>query len=233
MSEYVYGPKKIEVQAGLSLKLGMDCYDFAGTIQSSNSNNKKNLLPTSAAEKTAFHAYWRVDLAPFGHRQEWLIKSFFATQNSDRSQLVLWSNGDMSENEILQEYLQRYPHSFALKVVDIDKLARGTALEGNKLLQLKDHRAWLDGDLIRLLLLWNFGGVWVDMDSLFTRDLEPLLEHEFVTQWDCYGVYIFPQAPTCQHSSYFFFLKINPTPRLMGPSSASAHIPHTCAKPSI
>ncbi|TFK62784.1 hypothetical protein BDN72DRAFT_872449 [Pluteus cervinus] len=25
------------------------------------------------------------------------------------------------------------------------------------------------------------------MDSLFIRDLEPLSEHEFVTQWDCYG----------------------------------------------
>jgi mannosyltransferase OCH1-like enzyme len=36
-------------------------------------------------------------------------------------------------------------------------------------------------------LLWAYGGVWIDMDSLLTRDLEPLLEHEFVTQWDCYG----------------------------------------------
>jgi hypothetical protein len=27
----------------------------------------------------------------------------------------------------------------------------------------------------------------VDMDTLLTRDLTPLLEHEFVTQWDCYG----------------------------------------------
>jgi hypothetical protein len=25
------------------------------------------------------------------------------------------------------------------------------------------------------------------MDTLLTRDLTPLLEHEFVTQWDCYG----------------------------------------------
>ena len=25
------------------------------------------------------------------------------------------------------------------------------------------------------------------MDMLLTRDLSPLLEHEFVTQWDCYG----------------------------------------------
>jgi hypothetical protein len=27
------------------------------------------------------------------------------------------------------------------------------------------------------------------MDSLLTRDLSPLLEHEFITQWDCYGAF--------------------------------------------
>ncbi len=186
VSEYVYGPKQREVQTGLPLKFGMDCYNFAGTIQPSNGG--QGFPPTtSAAERTVFHTYWRVDLASFGRRQEWMIKSFFATQDLDRTQLILWSNGDMSENEILQEYLGRYPHTFALKVVDIPELAKGTALEGSKLLRLKDRRAWLDGDLIRLLLLWNYGGVWMDMDSLFTRDFEPLLEHEFVTQWDCYG----------------------------------------------
>ncbi|KAI6116248.1 hypothetical protein F5141DRAFT_655108 [Pisolithus sp. B1] len=54
------------------------------------------------------------------------------------------------------------------------------------LLQLNDARAWVDGDLVRLLILWNHGGMWIDMDTLLTRDLSPLLEHEFVTQWDCY-----------------------------------------------
>jgi len=50
----------------------------------------------------------------------------------------------------------------------------------------KDNLAWVDGDLVRLLVTWAVGGVWVDMDTLLTRDLIPLLEHEFVTQWDCY-----------------------------------------------
>jgi hypothetical protein len=71
--------------------------------------------------------------------------------------------------------------------VDMVALASSTTLSGSELLKLKDKKAWLDGDLLRLLLLWNYGGVWIDMDSLLTRDLTPLLEHEFVTQWDCYG----------------------------------------------
>jgi hypothetical protein len=78
-----------------------------------------------------------------------------------------------------------------VKVVDIPRLARGTALDGNELLERQDQKGWVDGDLIRLLVLWTYGGVWVDMDSLLTRDLHPLLEHEFVTQWDCYGKYPF------------------------------------------
>lgn len=190
VSQYVYGPKRMEVQAGLPLRFGMDCYDFAGTIQSSKLVQDQSGSTVGARDRTMFHTYWRVDLASFGHRQEWMIKSYFATQDLESTRLVLWSNGDLGGNEILRGYLRKYPEAFALRVVDIKSLARGTPLEGSGLLDMKDRKAWLDGDLVRLLLLWNFGGVWVDMDSLLTRDLEPLLEHEFVTQWDCYGASI-------------------------------------------
>ena len=44
------------------------------------------------------------------------------------------------------------------------------------LLHSKDTKAWVDGDLVRLLVTWAYGGVWVDMDSLLSRDLSPLLE---------------------------------------------------------
>ena len=185
VSEFVYGTKKNEVQAGIPLRMGLDCYDFAGTIKQEPWTARKNEL--SAEDRTEYHTYWRVDLAPFGHRQEWMLKSFFATQDLSSSRLTLWSNGDLNSN-ILQPYLKRYPGSFALKVVDIPSLAKGTALEDNDFLRKKDPRAWVDGDLIRLLLLWNYGGVWIDMDFLLTRSLEPLLEHEFVTQWDCHGM---------------------------------------------
>ena len=186
ISEFVYGAKKNEVQAGMPLRMGLDCYDFAGTIKQEPRTGRTG-QHISPEDRTQFHTYWRVDLAPFDLRQEWMLKSFFATQDVSSSRLTLWSNGDLSSNVILQTYLKRYPDSFAVDIVDIPSLAKGTELEGSDLLTLKDTRAWVDGDLIRLLLLWNYGGVWVDMDFLLTRDLGPLLEHEFVTQWDCHG----------------------------------------------
>ena len=182
VSEAIHGVRQTEVHAGLPLRLGMDCYDFAGTIQGG-----RPVDALRGEERTYYHTYWRTDLAAFGPRQEWMLKSFFATQDTEHTTLVLWSNGDLSGNPILASWRMRYPGAFELRVVDYDDLARGTELEGSELLRVKDTRAWIDGDLVRLLVLWAYGGVWVDMDSLLTRDLAPLLEHEFVTQWDCYG----------------------------------------------
>lgn len=180
VSERVYGPRRNEVQAGVSLRLGLDCYDFAGTLRAPPDRELGSV--------TNFHSYWRTDLAPFGERQEWMLKSFFATQPAGHSKFILWSNGDLSGNELLRGYVLRYPGAFELRVADVADLAKGTELEGSALLRSTDKKAWVDGDLIRLLVVWREGGVWVDMDSLLTRDLSPLLEHEFVTQWDCYGM---------------------------------------------
>ncbi|KAF8627348.1 hypothetical protein AX15_004418 [Amanita polypyramis BW_CC] len=188
MSDAVYGPKRTEVQAGMMMRFGLDCYDYAGTVKESPRGSRPPLGTPGTVweERVPFHVYWRSDLRAFGPRQELMLKSFVATQDMDRVKLVLWSNGDLTGNLILKSYLEEYPAQFEMRVVDIPSLARGTELEGSALLKVADSKAWVDGDLIRLLLLWNYGGVWVDMDSLLTRDLEPLLEHEFVTQWDCY-----------------------------------------------
>jgi len=194
LSKHVYGPKRTEIHAGIPMRIGLDCYDFAGTIKNLKEDERErglSLEHIAPEEKTQYHTYWRTDLAPFTPRQEWMLKSFFATQDLSTSRLILWTNGDLSQNTILQSYVSLYPHSFLVKVVDIPRLARGTALEGSVLLERTDRRAWVDGDLVRLLVLWTYGGLWVDMDSLLTRDLHPLLEHEFVTQWDCYGKFSF------------------------------------------
>ncbi|KAI6168396.1 glycosyltransferase family 32 protein [Pisolithus thermaeus] len=202
MTRHIYGPKTTEVHSGLPMRFGMDCYEFAGTIESpappplrpwselyghgdaGPAEYEDDVLPKE--ERTHFHSYWRVDLAPFGERQEQMLKSFFATQNTHRSLFILWSNGQLTPNPILQRYLDRFPQAFELRVANVTALAAGTALEGSSLLDVNDGKAWIDGDLVRLLVVWRYGGVWVDMDSLLTRNLEPLLEHEFVTQWDCY-----------------------------------------------
>lgn len=195
LTRYVYGPKRAEVHPGMPLRMGMDCYNFAGTIKPSNVTSEWQM----PGERTHYHSYWRYDLAPFAERQEWMLKSFFATQNIQTSRLILWSNGDLSNNSVLQKWLSRYPDAFTLKQVDFEELSKGTALEGNELLKVKDKKAWIDGDLVRLLVMWMYGGVWVDMDSLMTRDLEPLFEHEFVTQWDCYDKLYVPFNGALMH----------------------------------
>ncbi|TFK92375.1 glycosyltransferase family 32 protein [Polyporus arcularius HHB13444] len=197
VTDALYGPKHTEVHAGTSLQFGMDCYDFAGTILPLDRPAPARSIP--ADQRVQYHTYWRTDLAPFDARQEWMLKSFFATQDTARSRLVLWSNGDLSHNAILQKWLERYPDAFALRVVDYEELARGTELQGSELLQVTDAKAWIDGDLVRLLVIWAYGGVWIDMDSLLTRDLAPLLEHEFVTQWDCYDKKYVPMNGALMH----------------------------------
>ncbi|KAF9010046.1 glycosyltransferase family 32 protein [Cyathus striatus] len=221
VSQAVYGPKKIEVQAGMQMRMGMDCYNFAGTIPRPDRTRIWGARRKPGYERKQFHTYWRTDLVSFGPRQEWMLKSFFATQDLANTRLILWSNGDLSTNRILRHYLRAFPDAFALKIVNIPELARGTALDGSPLLDMKDKKAWVDGDLIRLLLLWNYGGVWIDMDSLLTRDLEPLLEHEFVTQWDCYDKKYTPFNGALMHflpsSPYlceaFYIMTNSPPPR--------------------
>ncbi|TIA82922.1 hypothetical protein E3P89_00669 [Wallemia ichthyophaga] len=175
----ITSPKYNQLQSGLSYKHGFDCYGHSRLVQMQDGQGKV---------RSTIHLYWRSDIAPLGYREKVLLDSILATQDLDFVDIKLWSNGDLQRfnEEFLEQYLHDFPHHFSVGNVDLHGLAKGTPLEASDRLNLNDQRAWLDGDVVRILLLWNYGGVWVDMDSILTRDLQPLLEHEFVTQWDCY-----------------------------------------------
>ncbi|KAH8925188.1 hypothetical protein BT69DRAFT_1260626 [Atractiella rhizophila] len=166
---------------------GNDCYAFLRTLPSSSTTTQENLhlLPYT----TTYHTYWRSDLLPFSTRQMITLRSILTTQS--HSSVVLWTNGHSSSllsYEPLKRLLSTYAHRINVRTVDIPALVSTTVLRGSKVLEsaLNDKKAWVDGDLVRLLVLWNFGGVWVDMDMVMTRDLRPLLEQEWVEEWDCY-----------------------------------------------
>ncbi|KZT60967.1 hypothetical protein CALCODRAFT_522861 [Calocera cornea HHB12733] len=192
-------PKHFELHAGTPMRFGLDCYDFAGTVGPEARHH---------IDRLTYHMYWRADLLPFGERQVWTLRSFFATQDVAHSRLILWSNGDLSRNPEIARFLHAFPDTFHVRMVDIEELARGTPLDGSRMLTSagNDQRAWVDGDLVRLLVVWYYGGVWVDLDSLLTRDLAPLTEHEFVVQWDCYDKKFMPLNGAIlhfqQHSPY-------------------------------
>ena len=135
-----------------------------------------------------FHMYWRQRRPgwfrrprPFGRKQALPVKSFFATQNLSRCTLTLWSDTDLSSNGWLRPFADRID----FRVYDPAREAQGTVLEGRPdLLGQYDRRVWRDGDLFRVLALHNYGGVYVDMDVVLLRNLGPLLDREFIYQWE-------------------------------------------------
>lgn len=177
-------PKYQMLSPGLSLKRGTTCYDFSSTVQS---------IPGVEPEHLLYHTYWRADLIPFGERHTATLASFLATQPLSHSKMILWTNGaeQLGNNTFVKPFVEKWGDHIEVRQVDMPALTRGTEIDG--LLSnaggggIFDQRAWVDGDAIRLLVLWHYGGVWMDMDQILTRDIHPLIEHEFVTQWDCYG----------------------------------------------
>jgi hypothetical protein len=141
-----------------------------------------------------YHTYWRTDLLPFSDRQASTLRAFLATQPLSTSRVVIWSNSAaaLATAAPLAGLIDKFPTNIQIRQVDFTSLTRGTALEGNAIFDehregLYDGKGWIDGDAVRLLVLYQYGGVWMDMDQVLTRDLRPLIEHEFVSQWDCEG----------------------------------------------
>ena len=83
-----------------------------------------------------------------------------------------------------QENLKEFANKIDFRVYDPIKESIGTILEGkvDKLLA-KDARHYLQSDLLRLLALHKYGGIWIDMDILLLRDFRPILDQEYLYQW--------------------------------------------------
>jgi hypothetical protein len=130
-------------------------------------------------DRTIFHCYWRVPKA-FTVKHLLPIKSYFVTQDLDNTELWLWSNVDLTKNELLKPFLNR----INFKIYDPINESKNTILEGkNNILHSSDELCYLDGDLFRLLALNNYGGVYFDLDVVLLRDFSPLLHKEFAYQW--------------------------------------------------
>lgn len=190
-------PKVLSLSPGFDLPHHDDCYRFATSLPSRPTPMMTASLLTTSV--TFFHLYWRSDLSPISERQIITLQSLLATQDfsplsgssSPMSHLILWTNPSprsLDHDPLLAPLLLRFHDRLSLKVLDLPDLTSQTPMHNSPLLNtIFDKRAWLDGDLVRVLVLWRYGGYWVDMDNLVLRDLRVLGEHEWVVMWDCYG----------------------------------------------
>jgi hypothetical protein len=147
-----------------------------------------------------FHWYWRSDLGPLGPAQVAVAEAWAATQDLSRSTLLVWvpagagtgagtgagaGAGAEAPLAALEPLARLFPGRVRFRVLDLAAEAEGTPLQRSFLLRLRDRFAWVDSDVARLVVLWRYGGVYLDADLLLLRDVAPLLALEFATEFSC------------------------------------------------
>lgn len=129
-------------------------------------------------QKTLFHVYTEVKT----DKELECIKSFLATQNLNHTQLVVWSDLDISNNPLIQPYKD----IIDLRVYDPVEESRWTLLEDNKYwitADISDKNHYMKSGILRFLVTHKYGGVWADMDMVFLRDFKPILDQEWAYMW--------------------------------------------------
>lgn len=150
-------------------------FDYREGLKLLNSIKEDNY---SYPEKvTYFHVYTEVNTP----KELMSIKSYLATQNLEKTKLIVWSDYDISD----QENIQPFKDVVTFRVYSPRELAVGTPLEGieTHLAPGWDQNHWMRSGVMRFLVLYQFGGIYFDMDMILLRDFKPILDQDFAYQW--------------------------------------------------
>ncbi|GAN06609.1 glycosyltransferase family 32 protein [Mucor ambiguus] len=187
-SPYYQGNQKFSANfvPGLPVWEAHTCYDFAALFKPQRYPHNGDQL---------FHTYWSSNLTrEFEEKQVATLRSFSATQNTNHT-LIVWIPAEDEDHLTKSEswnYLTRSQQKrdrIVYKVVQPNILVKDTAIEPfvdtwQSLVHDGNDGKGRD-DLLRMLVLYRYGGLWFDMDTMFVRDLAPLFEHEWIAQGSC------------------------------------------------
>jgi hypothetical protein len=141
--------------------------------------------PGAGGAPRRYHLYW---YGPFGRKPAFALKSLLATQNLAESEVWLWLDAadgyaGYEENPFLRPLLpfvrvRRFDPAHEPK--DTPTAGRPELYAG----LMPVGRS----NLVRFVVLYKYGGIYADMDTMFLRDLGPLLRDarfgdEFCYQW--------------------------------------------------
>ena len=123
-----------------------------------------------------FHVYSEIK----NEKELLCIESYLATQNLEKTKLVLWSDYDVSDNKLIEPY----KNLIEFKIYDFKHESKGTVLENNEYLSnASDTKYYMKSGILRFLVTYKYGGVWLDMDMVLLRDFKPILNQEWAYMW--------------------------------------------------
>jgi hypothetical protein len=147
------------------------------------------IAPVSPPER--FHLYWH---GPFGLKQAFAVKSFLATQDLASSRLCLWLDVEAGYTDhVANPVLRPLLPFLEVRPFDPTVETEGTPLAGRVDLHAYGKPV-ARSDLARFVVLYKHGGVYADMDTMFLRDMRPLVgdprfADEFCYRWSGHRPY--------------------------------------------
>eukprot|EP00928_Gymnodinium_smaydae_P081692 TRINITY_DN65169_c0_g1_i1.p1 TRINITY_DN65169_c0_g1~~TRINITY_DN65169_c0_g1_i1.p1 ORF type:complete len:395 (+),score=39.81 TRINITY_DN65169_c0_g1_i1:67-1185(+) len=139
------------------------------------------------SEHVIFHTLWD-DLRTLTEKHIMMLKSAYLTNLQTKGKarssrtMYLWTYKDWDTNNTLVREAQKYS---TIKRFSFDNACNDSPLT------LRDERTNrqkalppdLSSDLARYTILWSYGGLWVDIDTLFLRNFDPLFRSFHDKPW--------------------------------------------------
>jgi hypothetical protein len=149
---------------------------------------KNSVIPPQCDESEPpmlFHVFWRGMITDKLALQ---MKSFIYTQPLACSKLYVWlqnSDTDIEANPFAGELYKKFPKNIEFKRWDTEEQLNSDDLYKGWGKIMSNQRSVTFSDLVRFVVLNRYGGMYMDGDVLFLRDMRPLYHSniDFSYKW--------------------------------------------------
>jgi hypothetical protein len=155
------------------MKLLIDTTDYLKTIEIASN------IQESYNKPVLFHCYWNGNL---NEKHLYSIQScYYFNVLKKNHKIILWL-----ENNSPNEYNIEIEKYAEVKIFDLNHEKKNTFLENRDFYYNPTLSFY--SDVVRYMLLYNYGGCWFDLDCFFLRCFDPLFFHYgteiCVYQWE-------------------------------------------------
>jgi hypothetical protein len=157
--------------------------------------NIENIVDSTSTKTIFYHTFWEPNsMRPHHeHVMRLSILSFLATQDLNRAKFIIWSLRPLNNEKELKNEFKKY---FDTKILDFLILdfqvlcSKGLFKTRFVACSTLNHRNFVAfSDFIRFLVLYSYGGIYVDGDVMFLRDMKPFWNKNFVYRWSAANFY--------------------------------------------
>jgi hypothetical protein len=136
-----------------------------------------------------YHTFWQPNTVKSHHLRVMSLNilSYLATQDLTRTKYIVWTVDSLKLFSEAKKQFEKYIDKGVLefRILDMNALcSTGVFLLRQQIcLQRNDGDVILYSDFVRFLVLYSYGGIYVDGDVIFLRDMKPFWNKNFVYRW--------------------------------------------------